>query len=151
MAAKSLHDFLNLPVRNRSLLMRAIILVGAARVALWVLPFNTARRAVTRRVRPPLIPYTTTEISWAVSVAKRFVPKGNCLPQALAAEALLIHSGHPVEFRIGVVKKKRDQLEAHAWVESGGNLVVGDLSQGLSEYSPLPPLPGIGNRRQDLS
>jgi hypothetical protein len=143
-AAKSLHNLLNLSAPDRSLLIRAVILVGAARIALWVLPFNAARRAVTRRVRRPSTPHTTEEIGWAVSVAKRFVPKGNCLPQALAAEALLIQCGHPVEFRIGVVKKQGDRLEAHAWVESGGSLVVGDLTQGLSGYSPLPPLPGIG-------
>jgi hypothetical protein len=144
-AAESLHDLWSLTARDRSLLIRAVILVGAARVALWVLPFNTARRAVTRRARRTSGSYTTNEIGWAVSVAKRFVPKGNCLPQALAAEALLIQCGHPVEFRIGVVKKNGDRLEAHAWVESEGNLVVGDLTQGLSGYSPLPPLPGIGS------
>jgi hypothetical protein len=144
-AGKSLHHFLSLPARDRSLLMRAVILVGAARMALWVLPFNAARLAVGRRVRRPSTLYTTEEIGWAVSVAQRFVPKGNCLPQALAAEALLIQCGHPVEFRIGVVKKQGDRLEAHAWVESRGKLVVGDLTQGLSGYSPLPPLPGIGS------
>jgi hypothetical protein len=64
------------------------------------------------------------------------------LPQALAAESLLLRHGHPVEFRIGVVKTDRDRLEAHAWVESAGRLVVGDLTQGLVTYSPLPPLPG---------
>jgi hypothetical protein len=144
-AAKSIHHLMNLQARNRSLLMRAFLLVGAARIALWVLPFNTARRVVTRRSRGPSAHYTIAEIGWAVSVAKRFVLKGNCLPQALAAESLLIQCGHPVEFRIGVVKRRGDQLEAHAWVKSGGSLVVGDLTQGLSEYSPLPPLPGIGS------
>jgi hypothetical protein len=41
------------------------------------------------------------------------------------------------------VKVARERLEAHAWVESSGYLVVGDLTQGLSKFSPLPPLPGV--------
>jgi hypothetical protein len=86
---------------------------------------------------------TTEKIGWAISVAKRFVPKGDCLPQALAAESLLMKNGYPAELRIGVVKTDRGGLEAHAWVESGGRLVVGDLTQGLSTYAPLPPLPSL--------
>ncbi len=54
-----------------------------------------------------------------------------------------MRNGYPVELRIGVVKTNQGGLEAHAWVESGGRLVVGDLTQGLSTYAPLPPLPGL--------
>jgi hypothetical protein len=112
-------------------------------VALWVLPFKVARRVLARGAkRSPAAHATPERIGWAVSAARYFVPKGNCLPQALAAESLLLRHGHPVEFRIGVVKTDRDRLEAHAWVESAGRLVVGDLTQGLVTYSPLPPLPG---------
>jgi hypothetical protein len=143
--ASSLQEFLRLPSADRSLLTRSVLLVGAARLALWALPFNTARRLFARRARRSLAPYPTTErIGWAISVAKRFVPKGNCLPQALAAESLLARSGYPVELRIGVVKTDQGWLQAHAWVESGGRLVVGDLTQGLSTYTPLPPLPSVG-------
>jgi hypothetical protein len=125
--------------------MHSVLLVGAARVALWALPFNVVRRLLSRRASPSLAGYATTErIGWAISVAKRFIPNGNCLPQALAAESLLSQSGHPVELRIGVAKTDQGRLEAHAWVESGGRLVVGDLTQGLDTYTPLPPLPGVG-------
>ncbi len=141
----SLHKFLRLPAADRSLLMQSVLLIGTARLALWVLPFNVVRRLMARRARGSSTRRPTTErIGWAISVAKRFVPKGNCLPQALAAESLLARGGYPVEFRIGVVKTDRGGLEAHAWVESGGRLVVGDLTQGLDTYTPLPPLPSAG-------
>jgi len=145
MALSSLQKFLRLPGADRSLLLHSALLIGAARLALWVLPFNTARRLFARRARQSHDPLPTIErIGWAISVAKGFVPKGNCLPQALAAESLLTRSGHPVELRIGVAKTGEGRLEAHAWVESGGRLVVGDLTQGLSTYTPLPPLPSVG-------
>ena len=76
-----------------------------------------------------------------MAVARRVVPRASCLPQALAAEALLMRGGRRVELRIGVVKTERGRLVAHAWVESGGRVVVGELHEGLSRYTPLPPLP----------
>lgn len=144
MVPDSVRKLLQLSAEDRSLLTSSVLLVGAARLALWVLPFNVVRRELTRRARRSFVPHTTDKIGWAISVAKEFIPKGNCLPQALAAETLLLRSGHPVELRIGVVKTAEGLLEAHAWVESGGRLVVGDLAQGLSTYSPLPPLPSAG-------
>src|SRR6185369_4015190 len=143
MIARPVQQFLRLSPNDRSLLTRSVVLLAGARLALWVLPFNVARSLLTPAParRSPTPSATTERIGWAVSVAKQFVPKGDCLPQALAAESLLLRFGHSVEFRIGVVKTGQDRLEAHAWVMSGGRLVVGDLTQGLSTYSPLPPLP----------
>lgn len=145
MVASAVNKFLGLPAADRSLLLRSALLIAGARLSLWVLPFNTVRRlferSTTRTASPP-VP-TPERIGWAISVAKRYVPVGNCLPQALAAASLLGRNHYPVEFRIGVVKTERGGLEAHAWVESGGRLVVGDLTQGLSTYTPLPPIPPL--------
>lgn len=145
MALSPLQKFLQLSTADRSLLIHSVLLVGAARLALWALPFNSARQLFARRARQSPAPFPTTEkIGWAISVAKRFVPKGDCLPQAVAAESLLTLGGYPVELRIGVAKTDGGRLEAHAWVESGGRLVVGDLTQGLAGFTPLPPLPSVG-------
>ena len=141
MAPSRIHAFLRLPSADRALLVRSGLLVGVARVALWLFPFNVVRRSLAPR-RRARTQATAEKIGWAVSAAARLVPRGNCLPQALAAESLLLRNGHPVELRIGVVKTEREGFEAHAWVESGGSIVVGDLTQGLSSFTPLPPLPG---------
>lgn len=144
MKGSPVERFFELPSADRALLMRSVMLIGIARFALWVLPFNVARRLLTPRARSRAASSTTTEkIGWAISVGKRFVPRADCLPQALAAESLLVHAGHPVEFRIGVAKTPDGHIEAHAWIESSGRLVVGDLTQGLSTYTPLPPVPGV--------
>jgi hypothetical protein len=122
--------------------VRSIAWLGAARIALWVLPFRTARRLLSRSTHPAATDVTPERITWALTRARRIVPRATCLPQALAAEALLIRSGLPAELRIGVVKTAQGRLEAHAWVESGGRIVVGELREGLSRFTPLPPLPG---------
>jgi len=53
---------------------------------------------------------------------------------------MLAQAGHPADLRIGVAKTPFGRLSAHAWVESDGHIVVGELRE-LSAYEPLPPLP----------
>jgi hypothetical protein len=80
-------------------------------------------------------------IAWAVRVARRYVPAATCLSQALAVRTLFRRQGYPAQLRIGVTKGERGQLEAHAWVESEGKIVIGG-SQDLARYTPLPSLQG---------
>jgi hypothetical protein len=135
--------FFRLPAADRSLLIRSACLLGVARIALWILPLQIARRVVARLApRAPGAP-AADHIGWAVTAARRVVPRATCLPQALAGEALLVRNGHAAELIVGVAKTPQGGLEAHAWVESGGRLVVGELRQGISRYTPLPPLPPL--------
>ena len=61
----------------------------------------------------------------------------NCLVQAVAAEVMLNQAGHPRELRIGVANGA-DELIAHAWVESEGRVVIGEIE--LDRYAPLKRL-----------
>src|SRR5438128_876463 len=143
MGPRPVHRFLRLPAADRSLLVRSVLLLGATRLALWLLPLRVVRRLVARAARPTSNARATQErIAWAISVARRVVPQATCLPQALTAEALLTQAGHPAELRIGVVKTDQGRLVAHALVATGGRSVVGELHEGLSGYTPPPPLPG---------
>lgn len=136
--------FLQLPAADRRLLVRSGVMLVVARLAVWLLPLRTARRFLARITRPHPVPTATAErIGWAVSVASRVVPDATCLPQALAAEALLTQDRHPVVLRIGVVKTDKGRIEGHAWVESEGRIIVGDLDRRHAAYTPLPPLPGV--------
>jgi hypothetical protein len=143
MAIRAVERFFRLPPADRRLLVRSLLLLAATRVALWMLPFQTVRRLLARTARPTAAARTPTErISWAIGVAQRVIPSATCLPQALVGEALLTRAGHPFELRIGVAKTAAGGLHAHAWIESDGRVVVGELVQGLSEFTRLPPLPG---------
>lgn len=119
--------------------------LSVMRVGVWLVPLRLLRR-VSRRTaqssggvsvtRPP-----RQRIVWAVTAASRVVPRATCLPQALATQTLLARRGYPAQLRIGVAKSDAGLLEAHAWVESDGQVVVGNV-RNLARYSRLPPLPG---------
>jgi hypothetical protein len=129
---------------DRSLLVRSLFSLAAARLALWILPIRTVRHLLAGPARPIAAGHASVEqIAWAIAAARKLVPAASCLPQALAGEALLARHGHPVELRVGVVKTEQGRLLAHAWVESRGRVVIGQLHEGLSRYTPLPPLPGV--------
>lgn len=135
-----------LPAADRFLLVKAVLWLGATRLGLWLLPLPVVRRLLARAAQSPRQERgskpSPQRIVWALAVARRVVPYATCLAQALAAEALFLRSGHSADLRIGVVKTPAGRLMAHAWVESGGRAVVGDLHD-LSRYAPFPPLPGI--------
>jgi transglutaminase superfamily protein len=147
MLPRALDRFLHLPAADRALLLRSVFWLGVTRAALWVLPLRVVRRFLARAAgrtarSGATAPPPTERIAWAIGLAQRVIPEATCLPQALVAEALLVRAGHPAELRIGVIKTDRDRLTAHAWVESGGRTVVGQLHEGEPTYTPLPPLPG---------
>jgi len=143
-----LRQFFRLPAADRGLLVRSIVLLGVARLALWLLPLRVARRILSWGAHPASKPGIRPEqITWAIGVGRRFIPRADCLPQALAAEVLLLRNAHPATLRIGVYKTVHGRLVAHAWVESGGRIVIGELIEGLSHLTPLPPLPPLPGAR----
>lgn len=142
MALELVRKFVRLPGRDRAVLARTIFALGAARLATWVLPFPVGRRLLVgkRRTAEPTV--TRDQIRWAMGHAQRVIPRATCLPQALAAEALLTRGGLAADLKIGVMKTSSGGLTAHAWVESEGRIVVGDLPD-LNSYTRLPSLPSV--------
>jgi hypothetical protein len=63
---------------------------------------------------------------WAMDATGRRWPSlRNCLVRALVAELALATSREPVRVTIGV-RRIAGELQAHAWVERCGRLIVGD-------------------------
>jgi hypothetical protein len=140
---QSLRRFLSLSTAAQRLLFSTTVLVGAIRICLWLLPFQTVRRALARMERsthrPPISDRVSTdEIIWAVNAASRFLPSITCLAQALAAQTLLGRQGCHVDLRIGVARGVQGRLDAHAWLESGGRVVIGERND-LNRFSLLSP------------
>ena len=75
-------------------------------------------------------------IAWAVRAASKGVPHATCLTQALAAQVLFVRHQYAVDLRIGVAKGEAGGLEAHAWLEHGGRVVVGNV-RDLKRYTLL--------------
>jgi Transglutaminase-like superfamily len=130
--------FRSLPASDRTLFALALLTIASVRVGLWLTSFGRLRRFVERIAMPAGSPDPTPgeadRIGWAVDSAARFVPNATCLPQALAAEAILLRRGHPAVVRLGVTRKA-DGVEAHAWVESYGRVIVG--GGDLDRFEPL--------------
>ena len=142
---RRLNRFLWLTAAERLLLMWAIVLLGSIGLGLWLLPWHTLHRLLMRiprgRTAGKSCNLSAERIAWAVAVASQVVPGSRtCLIQALAVQTLLAWAGCPARCHIGVAKGAGERLEAHAWVESQGKIVIG--GGGLAHYTPLVAFEG---------
>lgn len=81
---------------------------------------------------------------WALSVAGRTLPEaGRCLIEALAGHVLLGRKGVVTDLRIGVARDPDGTFKAHAWLEKGDVVVLGELGPELNRYRPFPALRGL--------
>jgi hypothetical protein len=128
---------------HRHELLRAAAALALARLALWVLPFRAVRGLLSRMTCATVRRREMTEteaaacVSWAVGVASRVLPASTCLVQAMATKTLLARHGFDSILRLGVTRADAGDFRAHAWVESGGRVVVGG-KESPSIYSMLP-------------
>jgi hypothetical protein len=149
---KRLHKFLSLTQGDRFLLLSALLLLSVVRLGLWLLPFQMLRRFLERISQvnlerqdvgeQPRCTLTTDKIVWAVDVASCYMPGGvKCLARALTTQVLMSRYGYSPELRIGVAKGEGGRLEAHAWVEIQGQVVIGYLGD-LSRFTPMASFEG---------
>lgn len=112
------------------LLGQSLVLLGAIRAALFVLPFGAIvawlERSSADRRSGPSSGDEAKQVAWAVTVASRFVCGATCLTQALAARVLLARRGIPSALHLGVAKGEASSLEGHAWLEGEGAVLLGD-------------------------
>lgn len=132
-----------MPASRRRDLLVALRLLWRARLGLWAKSFARLRKEFQKLERPQATPRgprpTPDELAWCIEAASRYVPAATCLVRSLAAQALLRHNGHQSTLRIGVARGPRGALDAHAWVECDGKVVVGEV-ENLGRYTPLPRL-----------
>jgi hypothetical protein len=133
---KRLRKFLSLPAAERGFLIKAAILLAAIEVGMRLLPFRALRHLLTRAADAPRrsrhADYPSARrIGQAVETANYHTPgAGTCLAQALATQVLLARSGYPALLHLGVARREREDFQAHAWVESGGEIVIGGSEPG---------------------
>jgi Transglutaminase-like superfamily len=78
-----------------------------------------------------------------VNLSTRYMPGGaKCLARALTTQVLMHRYSHLGELRIGVSKSTTGSLEAHAWIEHQGQVIIGNL-EDLPRFIPLPSLNGV--------
>jgi hypothetical protein len=139
---RQIRTFFYLPFAQQSLLGQSVLLLGAIRLGLWLLPFRTVGYLVARATQGSPELHEAAQVSidrivWSVTVASRCIPEATCLTQALATQVLLTRRGHPVNLRIGVARNEAGEFQAHAWVEYQGRVIIGG-AEAPAHYTPLP-------------
>ncbi|HEY5959576.1 MAG TPA: lasso peptide biosynthesis B2 protein [Polyangiaceae bacterium] len=121
----------NQPASRKLLAIEAAAYLVWARAMVARVPVSHWRRELANLPSDTLRePFTacTTDIVWAVEgVSRTFPERFTCLSRAVAVAYMLSRRGHACHLRIGVLPSVDGQLDAHAWVEHSGNVIVGRL------------------------
>lgn len=143
---KQILRFVRLAPQDRNLFLKAYILLIIVRLGLFLRSFNrlckllerfSSSNSSTVSDRPLLI----RRVAWAVDASCKLMPGSvKCLARAMTMKTLLDLHHCPSTLMIGVDKNEVKQLEAHAWVEYEGHVVMGQLHD-LNRFKPLPNLP----------
>jgi len=135
---RRIHKFLKLSSAEKRLLIRVWILIGTIRLGLEFLSFSTLKEIfinIKSLFAFSIDEFSEEQLTWAITVASRYIPRTTCLAQALALQLLLQQAGHQACLHIGVEEAERGSLKAHAWVESQGRILIG--GSDLSRYTHL--------------
>ena len=137
-----LQRFVALPFQEKRVVMQAAVRLAQVR---WLI----AREGMTR-FRPalaqtdagaPLDPAQRAcarKVARLVMAARRLVPgRCTCLHLALTTQQLLMSRGVAASVRIGV-RKDDGEFRAHAWVQAGGEVLLG--AEECNAYCALPAL-----------
>ena len=106
------------------------------RAGLALAPFRIVRCALPPLPETEAPAWVLARTRWAVATAARAALGATCLPQAMAANALLSLQGYNSLIRVGV-RRSDGALQAHAWLLSSGRVVVRDDGEGLKSFSTI--------------
>ena len=127
---RRLRRFLRLTTLRRRLVVLAAALFWLTRLLMLFRSFHSARRALSvlittaKRAFPIHGGAPPGDLAWAVATAGRLSSR-NCLIRALAAQALVELQGGKARLVIGTRRNLTGALEAHAWLEHDGRIIVG--------------------------
>jgi hypothetical protein len=131
--------FLRLDPSQKRLHLHAALLLGGVSVALrfdtrsmvqhWLLLRPSGPRPRNPATPPGLV-------ALAITRAARHIPGATCLVQAISLCRLLHREGYESVLQVGVLPPNAGRLEAHAWVECEGEIILGG-SNSADLYTPL--------------
>ncbi len=119
---------------DKFLLLEALILIVVIRIGLSIRGYAAIARFVDRFDRGDSTSSNSADsfsyrAAWAVSKASRIIKNDKpCLAQSLALRLLLNRKGLGSKIVIGVKKSDDFSIQAHAWVEKEGEVLIGGAS-----------------------
>ena len=142
--------FIALDRSQRRLVIEAAALLGLVGASMSVCGFATSRPLLERCARNRKASRTSaiagslpasvepSTVAWAVTAAaSRFPLWHTCLVKALVTDLMLKRRGKPSAIFVGVRRGQvAASIDAHAWVESGGAVVIGALDD-LGDFTVL--------------
>jgi hypothetical protein len=140
---RTLRKIRAVPPARRRVAVQAVVLLPVCELLL-ALPAGVGRASgVVDRLgglplpgRPTTLP--AVDVAVATAATADLLPwTVRCLPRAIVARTLLSRYGHDPTVRVGVDPDGDGSLSAHAWVECGEDVVVGDVDD-RDRYAPLP-------------
>jgi hypothetical protein len=147
---RRLSHFAAMDAGMKGLVIEAAVLLAVSRIALRAIPFRRLSPYLGRFVPPddPRVGLcrepadarsveTARRVRRAVNSASRHVPfEAVCLPQAMAAQAMLRRRGIACAMHFGARKGEAQALDAHAWLDAAGVPVTGyPLDAKLTEIA----------------
>ena len=134
---RRLKRLMHLPNREKRLLFEAALTILIIRIMLKYLTLASVHRAVvvvsavwrSRRACAPC------RIARAIEKTACLIARSNCLIQALAGQALLARYGYKAYLTVGVARNEGVKLEAHAWVTSKDQILIG--GSDISHYTAI--------------
>ena len=141
--------FIALDRSQRQLVIEAAALLSLVGAAMSVCGFAKSRPLLERCARNRKASRTSataeglrtsvepSTVAWAVTVAaSRFPFWHTCLVKALVTDLMLKRRGMPSSIFVGVRRGQIASIDAHAWVESGGAVVIGAVDD-LGDFTVL--------------
>jgi hypothetical protein len=134
---RKLGTFLGMSGADRWLVFEAIATLGLARFIVLTVPFRFMAPWLSRAPETGACDEALLgSVRRAVTMAARNVPwNAVCLPQAMAAKAMLARRGCGSSFHLGADFDAQGKIIAHAWLVAGGTVVVG--AAGIAGVTPL--------------
>lgn len=134
---RKLGTFRGMSGADRRLVGEAVLMLALARFVVITVPFRLMAPWLARAPETGVCDdVLVVRVRKAVTTAARNVPwNAVCLPQAMAAKAMLARRGCGSAFHLGADFDAQGKLIAHAWLVVGGTVVVG--AAGIRSVTPL--------------
>lgn len=111
---------------RKRLLAEAVVALGAASVAVRMMPFKRAVRLGARRLAGSEAPDLIGDARWAVETAARYIPwRAVCFQRGIALQWMLRRRGVDALLHYGVGCDEAGELQAHVWVAANDRVVIG--------------------------
>lgn len=138
--------FLKLPLAEKLLFAEALPVVVITGLILRLVPFRFLRKWLVKRLSAdttagPADMAEIQKIVRSVDFFSRFHPFESCLTRSLSALLLIKFNGEHAILKIGVAKDEHETFKAHAWLESNGRIVLGQVPSA-SQYTVLDSFSG---------